>query len=65
MENDGTIPATQVQNVQENIPHEQNIPYVDQMFADPETYGFVKKTLRSESWKDKEEEKTTDDHSAY
>jgi len=35
MKNDGTIPATQVQNFQENFRHEQNIPSVDKMSANP------------------------------
>lgn len=43
MENDGTIPSTQVQNVQENILHEQSISFVDHMSAHPETSGYVKR----------------------
>ena len=43
MKNDETIPATQVQNVQENILHEQSIPFVDHMSANPETFGYIKR----------------------
>jgi len=43
MENDETFPATQVQNVQESILHEQSIPFVDHMSANPETSGYVKR----------------------
>jgi hypothetical protein len=38
MKNDGTIPSTQVQNVQGNILHEQSISSVDHM---SETSGYV------------------------
>jgi hypothetical protein len=40
MKNDGTIPSTQVQNVQGNILHEQSISFVDHM---SKTSGYVKR----------------------
>jgi hypothetical protein len=40
MKNDGTIPSTQVQNVQGNILHEQSISSVDHM---SKTSGYVKR----------------------
>ncbi len=57
MENDGTNPATQVQNVQENIPHEQSIPSVDHMSADPKTYGYVKRHSYQKAGKTKKKRK--------
>ncbi|KEH16149.1 hypothetical protein MTR_0303s0010, partial [Medicago truncatula] len=38
MENDGTIPSTQVQNVQRNFLHEQSIPYVDHIILKEEKH---------------------------
>ncbi len=57
MENDGTNPATQVQNVQENIPHEQSIPFVDHMSADTETSGYVKRDSFQKAGKTKKNRK--------
>ena len=57
MENDGTIPSTQVQNVQENILHEQSIPSVDHVSADPETSGYVKRHLYPKAGKTKKNRK--------
>jgi len=57
MENDGTNPATQVQNVQENIPHEQSIPSVDHMSADHETSGYVKRHSYHKAGKTKKKRK--------
>lgn len=53
MENDGTIPSTQVQNVQRNILHERSIPSVDHMSADPETSGYVKRQSDQKAGKTK------------
>jgi hypothetical protein len=57
MENDGTIPSTQVQNVQRNILHEQSIPSVDHMSADPETSGYVKRHSYQKDGKTKKKRK--------
>lgn len=57
MENDGTIPSTKVQNVQRNILHEQSIPSVDHMSADPETYGYVKRHSYQKDGKNKKRRK--------
>jgi hypothetical protein len=57
IENDGTIPSTQVQNVQENILHEQSIPFVDHMSADPETSGYVKRHSDQKDEKTKKKRK--------
>ena len=57
MENDGTNPTTQVQNVQETIPHEQSIPFVDHMSADTETSGYVKRDSFQKAGKTKKNRK--------
>ena len=57
MENDGTIPSTQVQNVHENILYEQSIPSVDHMSPDPETSGYVKRHSYQKDGKTKKKRK--------
>lgn len=56
-ENDGTIPSNQVQNVQANILHEQSIPYVDHMSANPGTSEYVKRHLYQKAEKTKKKRK--------